>query len=124
MGASQLCCFTKSDSSYATPNLEFHVAPMSTDRLGDAALDKFPAFTPTVCNVRPTSRGHISIKSDDTRDNPIIKMNYLSTEEDRNVAVKAIKITRNIVLESNAFKPYEPEELRPGINLNDDEILI
>tara|TARA_B100001123_G_scaffold444613_1_gene593933 strand:+ start:405 stop:2006 length:1602 start_codon:yes stop_codon:yes gene_type:complete len=124
MGASQLCCFTKSDSSYATPNLEFHVAPMSTDRLGDAALDKFPAFTPTVCNVRPTSRGHISIKSGDTRDNPIITMNYLSTEEDRNVAVKAIKITRNIVLESNAFKPYEPEELRPGINLNDDEILI
>ena len=123
MGASQLCCFTKSDPSLATPNLEWHVAPMSTDKLGGADLHTFPAFTPTVCNVRPTSRGEINIKSNDTRDDPQIIMNYLSTKEDKNIAVKAIEITRNIVLNSNAFKPYEPEELRPGINLSDEEII-
>ena len=123
MGASQLCCFTKSDPSFETPNLEFHIAPMSTDKLGGAALHNFPAFTPTVCNIRPTSRGHVSIVSKDTRDDPKITMNYLSTNEDKEIAVKAIKLTRNIVLESNAFKPYEPEELRPGLNLNNDEIL-
>ena len=97
MGASQLCGFTKSDPSLATPNLQFHVAPMSTDKLGGAALHKFPAFTPTVCNLSPTSRGDISIADQDTRINPKITMNYLSTEEDKNVAVKAIKITRNII---------------------------
>tara|TARA_B100000700_G_scaffold292750_1_gene353084 strand:- start:197 stop:796 length:600 start_codon:yes stop_codon:yes gene_type:complete len=123
MGASQLCCFTKSEPSLATPNLEWHVAPMSADKLGGADLHKFPAFTPTVCNVRPTSRGEINIKSNDTRHDPQIIMNYLSTEEDKNIAVKAIKITRNIILNSNAFKPYEPKELRPGLNLSDDEIL-
>ena len=123
MGASQLCAFTKSDDHLETPNLQFHVAPMSTDKLGGAALHKFPAFTPTVTNIRPTSRGHIEIANADSRINPKIKMNYLSTEEDKRIAVKSIKITRKIVLESKAFKPYEPEEMRPGINLSDDEIL-
>ena len=123
MGASQLCGFTKSDPSFATPNLQLHVAPMSADRLGGASLHKFPAFTPTVCNLRPTSRGHITIASKDTRDNPKITTNYLSTDEDKKIAVKAIKITRNIVLNSKAFKNFEPEELRPGLNLSDDEII-
>ena len=123
MGASQLCGFTKSDKNLATPNLQYHVAPMSTDKLGGAALHNFPAFTPTVTNIRPTSRGHIELGSADTRVDPKIYMNYLSSEEDKKVAVKAIKITRKIVLESEAFKPYEPEEMRPGINLSDDEIV-
>ena len=123
MGGSQLCGFTKSDPSLATPNLQFHVAPMSADKLGGAALHDFPAFTPTVCNLRPTSRGHISISNKDTRDVPKITMNYLSTDEDKRIAAKAIKIVRNIVLNSDAFKPYSPEELRPGLNLNDDEIV-
>ena len=123
MGASQLCGFTKSDPSLATPNLQFHIAPMSTDKLGGDTLHKFPAFTPTICNIRPTSRGQISIASNDTRDDPLITMNYLSTDEDKKIALKAIKITRNIILNSKAFKPYYPKELRPGINLNDNEIL-
>ena len=124
MGASQLCGFTKSDDNLATPNLQYHVAPMSTDKLGGAALHNFPAFTPTVTNIRPTSRGHIELSSSDTREDPKIFMNYLSSEEDKKVAVKSIKITRKIVLESKAFKPYEPEEMRPGINLSDEEILV
>ena len=123
MGASQLCCFTKSDSSFETPNLEFHVAPMSTDKLGGGALHHFPAFTPTVCNIRPTSRGSVTLSSKDTREDPIITMNYLSTHEDKDVAVKAIKITREIVLKTQAFKAYKPEEMRPGLNLSDEEIL-
>ena len=123
MGASQLCGFTKSDSSLATPDLQFHVAPMSTDKLGGSTLHDFPAFTPTICNLRPTSRGNISIASNDSREDPLITMNYLSTNEDKRIAVKAIKIARNIVLNSNAFKPYEPEEMRPGLNLDDDEIV-
>ena len=123
MGASQLCGFTKSDPSFATPNLQFHVAPMSADQLGGASLHKFPAFTPTICNLRPTSRGHITIASKDTREDPKIITNYLSTDEDKKIAVKAIKITRNIVQNSKAFKAYEPEELRPGLNLSDDEIV-
>ncbi len=123
MGASQLCGFAKSDPAFATPNLQFHVAPMSADKLGGAALHTFPAFTPTVCNLRPTSRGHIALANSDTRVDPKITMNYLSTHEDKKVAVQAIKLTRDIVLKSNAFKPYAPEELRPGISLDDDEIV-
>ena len=123
MGASQLCGFTKSDSSYETPNIQFHVAPMSTDKLGGTSLHKFPAFTPTVCNLRPTSRGNISILNSDSREDPLITMNYLSTDQDKIVALKSIKIVRDIVLNSNAFKKFEPLEMRPGINLNDDETL-
>ena len=123
MGASQLCGFTKSDPSLATPDLQFHVAPMSADKLGGVTLHKFPAFTPTVCNLRPTSRGNISITSNDSRNDPLIRMNYLSTEEDKKKAVKSIRIIRDIVLNSNAFKPYEPKEMRPGLYLSDDEIL-
>ena len=124
MGASQLCGFIKSDKHFATPNLQFHVAPMSTDSLGGGALHKFPAFTPTICNLRPTSRGEIQLKSNDTRISPKIKMNYLSSIEDKDIAAKALKITRKIILESNAFKKYQPEEMRPGININDDEELV
>ena len=123
MGASQLCGFTRSDPSFDTPNLQFHVAPMSADKLGGAALHKFPAFTPTVSNLRPTSRGDISIADQDTRIDPKITMNYLSTEEDKKIAVKAIQIVRNIVLKSKAFEPYQPKEMRPGLNLSDEEIV-
>ena len=123
MGASQLCGFTRSEPSFDTPNLQFHVAPMSADKLGGTALHKFPAFTPTACNLRPTSRGNISISSNDSRDDPLITMNYLSSEEDKKIAVKAIKIIRNIVLNSNAFKFYDPTEMRPGLALSDNEII-
>ena len=123
VGASYLCGFIKSDSHLDTPNLQFHVSPASTDSLGKTTLHKFPAFTPTITNLRPTSRGSIEIKSPDTRVSPKIQMNYLSTEEDKEMAGKSIKITRNIVMNSKAFKKYEPEELRPGIHITDNEIL-
>ena len=123
VGASYLCGFIKSDNYLETPNLQFHVSPASTDFLGKTTLHNFPAFTPTIVNLRPTSRGKIEIKSPDTRIAPKIQMNYLSTDEDREMAGKAIKITRNIVMNSKAFKEYDPEELRPGINITDNETL-
>ena len=123
VGASYLCGFVKSDPHLETPNLQFHVSPASTDLLGKSSLHKFPAFTPTITNVRPTSRGSIEIKSSDTRIPPKIKMNYLSTDEDREIAGKSLKIVRKIVMESKAYKDYGPEELRPGINITDNEQL-
>ncbi len=124
MGASQLCLFAKSDKSRATPNLQFHVQPISTDKLGGAALHDFHAFTPTVANIRPTSKGEVNIISDDSRDNPKIKMNYLSTDEDRKVAADGLRLVRKIVLESQTFSKYQPEEFRPGINFQSDEELV
>ena len=124
MGASQLCGFAKSDKSKATPNLQFHVQPISTDKLGGSNLHDFAAFTPTVANIRPTSKGEINIISKDSRNDPKIKMNYLSSDEDRKVAAKGLRLIRKIVLDSNEFKQYEPEEFRPGINIQDDEELV
>ena len=125
MGASQLCGFAKSDSSRETPNLQFHIQPISTDKLiGGVKLHDFPAFTPTVANIRPTSRGEINVVNKDSRENPKIKMNYLSTPEDRKVSAQGLKLIRKIVLETNTFKKYEPEEFRPGINIQDDEELV
>ena len=124
MGASQLCGFTKSDSSRSTPNLQFHVQPISTDKLGGSDLHDFAAFTPTVANIRPTSRGEINIISKDSREHPKIKMNYLSTDDDRKVAAAGLKLIRKIVLQSNEFKKYEPEEFRPGIDIQDNEKLV
>jgi len=123
IGASYLCGFVKSDSHLDTPNLQFHVSPASTDYLGKSNLHNFPAFTPTITNIKPTSRGSIEIKSPDTRISPKIIMNYLSTDEDREIAGKSIEIVRNIVMNSKTFKPYEPEELRPGIDITDNETL-
>jgi len=124
MGASQVCGFIKSDSSRETPNLQFHVQPISTDILGATKMHDFEGITPTIANIRPTSRGEINIASKDSRENPKIKMNYLSTQDDRDVAAKALKIVRKIMLETKTFKKYEPEEYRPGINIVDDEELV
>ena len=124
MGASQVCGFLKSDPSRATPNLQFHVQPISTDILGATKMHDFDGITPTIANIRPTSRGEISIISGDSRDNPKIKMNYLSTQDDREVAAKSLKIVRKIMLESNTFKKYQPEEYRPGTHITDDEELV
>jgi choline dehydrogenase len=124
MGASQVCGFLKSDPSKATPNLQFHVQPISTDLLGAAKMHDFDGITPTIANIRPTSRGEVNITSKDTRDNPKIKMNYLSTQEDRDIAAKSLKIVRKIMLETNVFKKYEPEEFRPGIHITNDEELV
>ena len=124
MGASQLCGFAKSDETRETPNLQFHIQPISTDKLGGANLHDFDAFTPTVANIRPTSRGEINIISSDSRDNPKIKMNYLSTDEDRKVAADGIKLIRKIVMETKEFKKYEPEEYRPGAHIQEGEEIV
>ncbi len=124
MGASQLCGFAKSDPSRDTPNLQFHIQPISTDKLGGSDLHNFHAFTPTVANIRPTSRGEVYLASSDTRDHPKIKMNYLSTPEDRKVTADGLKLIRKIVLNTKSFSKYEPVEFRPGLNIKDDEELL
>ena len=87
-------------------------------------MHNFDAFTPTVANIRPTSRGEVYISSSDAREDPKIKMNYLSTPEDRKVTADGLKLIRKIVLETKAFSKYSPEEFRPGINIKDDEELV
>ena len=124
MGASQLCMFAKSDPSLELPDLQWHVQPMSMDTLGATKNHDFHAFTPTVSNIRPTSRGHVSIVDKDSRTYAKIKQNYLSTAHDRMIAAKGLKLTRKIIMESKTFKKYTPEEYRPGIHLNDDEELV
>ncbi|MDP1537921.1 MAG: GMC family oxidoreductase N-terminal domain-containing protein [Burkholderiales bacterium] len=123
MPPSQLGAFAKSDPGQATANVEYHVQPISLDRFG-VPPHKFPAFTASVCNLRPTSRGHVRITSADPRAYPAIAPNYLSTDEDRKVAVDAIRLTRRIVNESAALQPYRPEEFMPGPQLQSDAELL
>ena len=124
IGASQLGMFAKSDPSIELPDLQWHVQPMSMDTLGATKNHDFHAFTPTVSNIRPTSKGYISIVDKDSRVYAKVKMNYLSTAEDRRIAAAGLKLTRKIVLESETFKKFSPEEYRPGIHLNEDEDIL
>jgi choline dehydrogenase len=118
MAPSQLGAFARSSREFETPNLEFHIQPLSLDKFGDP-LHAFPAFTASVCNIRPTSRGAIHAHSRDARDPPLIVMNYLSTSEDRRVAADAIRLTRRIAA-APALAAYRPEEYRPGALLASD----
>ena len=121
MAPSQLGVFTKSDDSRETPNLQYHVQPLSLDRFGEP-LHAFPAITASVCNLRPDSRGHIRIKSPDPRAKPSIQPNYLSAESDRQIAANALKLTRRIV-GAPAMAKYAPEEFLPGPQVATDEDL-
>ncbi|MDA0226239.1 MAG: GMC family oxidoreductase N-terminal domain-containing protein [Proteobacteria bacterium] len=112
MPPSQLGAFAKSDPAQATPNIEWHVQPLSLDKFGDP-LHPFPAITPSVCNLRPESRGHVRITSPDPVAHPEIKLNYLSTEADRRVAIDGMRFTRRIMA-APALSKYRPEEFRPG----------
>ena len=123
MPPSQLGAFTRSDPSQTTPNLEYHVQPISLDRFGEPP-HRFNAFTASVCNLRPTSRGTVRIASSDPRAHPSISPNYLSTAEDRSVAVDAIRLTRRIVLDTKALQKYEPEEYTPGAKYQTAEELV
>ncbi|MDX1402056.1 MAG: GMC oxidoreductase, partial [Kiloniellales bacterium] len=107
---------------FETPNIEYHVQPLSLDAFGEP-LHPFPAFTASVCNLRPESRGHVRIKSGHWADPPEISPNYLSVPADRKVAADALRLTRRIVLESKAFGPYSPEEVKPGLDYQSDEEL-
>src|SRR3546814_19115068 len=95
MPPSQFGLFTRSSPEHETANVEFHIQPLSLDKFGDP-LHAFPAFTASICNLRPTSRGHVRIKSADARQAPAIQPNYLSTEEDRRVAIDSIRLTRKL----------------------------
>jgi choline dehydrogenase len=119
MAPSQLGLFTRSDRDQARANLQYHVQPLSLDRFGEP-LHKFPAFTASVANLRPTSRGVVRLRSRDPSDPPVIKPNYLSTDEDRRVAVSSIRLTRRIAAQP-ALAPFHPDEYLPGTQVRDDD---
>jgi choline dehydrogenase len=122
MAPSQLGCFAKSDPARATPDLEYHVQPLSLDAF-DRPPHPFPAFTASVANIRPESRGHVRIRSPDPAAHPTIRPNYLSTAEDRRVAAAAMRLTRRICA-APALARFEPEEFRPGPGHDSDGDLV
>jgi len=123
MAPSQLGLFTRSDPGRERANIQFHVQPLSLDKFGDPLHD-FPAFTASVCNLQPTSRGYVRLRSIDPADKPAIKPNYLSTDEDRRVAVDSIRVARRIVAQP-ALAKYRPVEYLPGPTVgNDDAALL
>jgi choline dehydrogenase len=121
MAPSQLGGFTRSDPSQRTANLEYHVQPLSLDKFGDP-LHPFPAFTASVANLRPTSRGSVRIKSPDPQAAPAIRPNYLSTDADRRIAADSLKLTRRIA-QQPALAKYEPDEFLPGSKIRSDDEL-
>jgi choline dehydrogenase-like flavoprotein len=122
MAPSQLGAFTRSSPDYATPNLQFHIQPLSLDKFGEDP-HPFPAFTASVCNLRPTSRGTVRIRSGKAGESPSIRPNYLSTEEDQRVAVDALRLVRHIIA-MPALQKYRPEEYKPGAQLKTDSELL
>jgi choline dehydrogenase len=122
MPPSQLGAFARSDESQTSSNIEWHVQPLSLDKFGEP-LHTFDAITPSVCNLRPTSRGHVRITSPDATVYPTITLNYLSTEEDRQVAVDGIRFTRKI-MQAEALKRFEPQEYLPGPQVQSPEELL
>ena len=121
MPPSQLGAFARSDPSRTSANIEWHVQPLSLDKFGDP-LHRFNAITPSVANLQPTSRGHVRIKDPDPLQAPAITLNYLSTDEDRRVAVAGLRLTRRIMA-ARALARFEPQEWKPGPEIDSDEAL-
>ena len=121
MAPSQLGAFTRSSEDKEHANLEYHVQPLSLEAFGED-LHPFDAFTASVCNLNPTSRGQVVIQSSNWRDAPLIQPNYLSTEEDRKIAADSLRQVRKIVSQS-ALSKYEPEEYKPGVQYQTDDEL-
>jgi len=121
MAPSQLGAFTRSSPAHAWPNIQYHVQPLSLDAFGDP-LHSFPAFTASVCNLNPTSRGTVRIKSARHEDAPAIAPCYLSTDEDRQVAADSLRVTRRIAAQP-ALAKYRPQEWKPGPQYESDEDL-
>jgi len=119
MAPSQLGLFTRSDSSRDRANIQYHVQPLSLDKFGEP-LHPFPAFTASVANIQPTSRGALTLKTNDPTVPPAIKPNYLATPEDRRVAADSIRVTRAIVAQP-ALRKYLPVEFLPGSAARDDD---
>ncbi|MBU3619670.1 GMC family oxidoreductase [Polynucleobacter sp. JS-Fieb-80-E5] len=122
MAPSQLGAFAYSSPEQKSANVEYHVQPLSLEKFGED-LHSFNAFTASVCNVRPTSRGSVHINSTDPEAPPVISPNYLSTDEDRKVAAESLRLTRKIV-EQAALGPYAPEEYKPGVQYQTDDELV
>ncbi len=118
MAPSQLGAFTKSDPSRPHANLEYHVQPLSLDAFGQP-LHAFAAFTASVCNLNPSSRGAVRIRAPDSREAPSIAPNYLSTDEDRLIAAESLRLTRRIVAQP-ALSRYQPREYKPGVQFQSD----
>jgi choline dehydrogenase len=121
MAPSQLGAFTRSDPGRVWPNIQYHVQPLSLDAFGEP-LHSFPAITASVCNLNPTSRGSVQIKSPRFEDAPAIAPNYLATSEDRQVAADSLRVTRRIMAQP-AMAPFAPEEFKPGVQYQSDEEL-
>jgi choline dehydrogenase len=121
MAPSQLGAFTRSDPAQPWPNIEYHVQPLSLDAFGEP-LHSFPAFTASVCNLNPTSRGHVRITSAKPDAAPAIAPCYLSTPEDRQVAADSLRVTRHIVAQP-ALAKYQPQEHKPGVQFQSDDEL-
>jgi choline dehydrogenase len=121
MAPSQLGAFTRSSPDMPYPNIEYHVQPLSLDAFGEPLHD-FNAFTASVCNLNPTSRGTVRIRSNKFEDAPLIAPNYLSTAEDRKVAADSLRVTRRIAAQP-ALAKYEPHEWRPGVEYQSDDEL-
>jgi choline dehydrogenase-like flavoprotein len=119
MAPSQLGIFTRSDTRRARANIQFHVQPLSLDKFGDP-LHRFPAITVSACNLQPTSRGTVRIRSGRADEAPSIAPNYLATEEDRLVAADAIRTTRRL-MRQKALERYHPVEFLPGPSVGDDD---
>jgi choline dehydrogenase-like flavoprotein len=119
MAPSQLGIFTRSDATRARANIQFHVQPLSLDKFGDP-LHRFPAITVSACNLQPTSRGTVRIRSADPSAAPSIAPNYLSTDDDRQVAADAIRTTRRL-MRQNALARFSPSEFLPGPSVGDDD---
>jgi choline dehydrogenase-like flavoprotein len=120
MAPSQLGIFTRSDPHRERANIQFHVQPLSLDKFGDP-LHRFPAITVSACNLQPTSRGTVRIRSERADEAPAIAPNYLSTGEDREVAADAIRTTRRL-MKQPALAPYQPQEYLPGPSVGDDDV--
>jgi len=119
MAPSQLGIFTRSDPHQERPNIQFHVQPLSLDKFGDP-LHRFPAITVSACNLRPTSRGMVRLKSRELDVAPVIAPHYLTTDEDRQVAADAIRVTRQL-MKQKALSAFSPEEYLPGPAVGDDD---
>jgi choline dehydrogenase len=121
MAPSQLGAFTRSSPERAHPNIEFHVQPLSLEAFGEP-LHPYPAFTASVCNLNPTSRGRVELRGSDPAAPPAIRPNYLATEEDRTVAAESLRVVRGVVAQP-ALARFRPEELKPGPSVQSDEAL-
>ncbi len=119
MAPSQLGIFTRSDPRRERANIQFHVQPLSLDKFGDP-LHRFAAITVSACNLQPTSRGTVRLRSDKPDQAPSIAPHYLSTIEDREVAADAIRTTRRL-MQQPALTPYHPKEYLPGPSVGDDD---